>query len=389
MATFLKELYNNLLEIRTYLIKIGPSRRQGNILQKKLSEARLIAQKYNTFIENISKVERLDTSENDLIDKYCKDFTNLYKEISTLCESTTMEKFNLKVALSLLPVMSDEIHNTRQLIDAIDYYRTIIDNDSQAQLISFVLKSRLSQAAKLKLGTDYKNVSALLTDMRERLLPKKSASALQKQLLNVKQNDLSVDDFGKTLSEMFVDLTLSQSEGDAEKYNILKGINERQAIRQFSEGLRNRRIGTIISAQKFENLKDAIQAAVDEDGLSSNSMAEIMTMRRTNRYYNNNSRQPQYQGQQRNIYGAGRGRGRGAGRRSWPSRGARQWSQQAQPRGGYVPQARSHNRGTVFHNSTRGNRPYRGQIRVLADDQPGPSTSSAVQVESENEFFRV
>ena len=123
MAQFLKELYEELLDVRKYLIKIGPSRRQGNIVEKKLNEARLIAQQYNKYIQNVSKVQRLDRAENQLIEKYYVDFNNLYIEVCNFCKSSefvTMEKFDLKVALSLLPVMNDEISNTKQLIDAID-----------------------------------------------------------------------------------------------------------------------------------------------------------------------------------------------------------------------------------------------------------------------------
>lgn len=393
MATFLKELYGELLSIRQYLIKIGPVRRKGNILQKKLSEAKLIVQQYNTYIENISKVERLDKSEDIIISQYCEDFTRLYKEIFKLCQYseslenlTKMEDFDLKVALNLLPVMNDDLSKTQQLIDGIDYYSTVIKSDSHDQLISFVLKSRLSQAAKLKLATTYKSISDLLQDMRNILLPKKSASALQKQLLNLKQNDLSIDNYGKKLSEMFVDLTISQSEGNCENFKILRSINEKQAIRQFSDGLRNRRIGTIVAAQRYESLKDAIQAALDEDISSLNSTGDVLTMNQNNnKNFKNNSRQQQYRNYQRGTYNASRGRGYGRG---WqPRGGGRQWFSQSQPRG-TAPRSRASYRGNGFYNNNnRARGQSRGQIRVIAEE-PQPSTSSTQNVESENQFFR-
>lgn len=60
----------------------------------------------------------------------------------------------------------------------------------------------------LKLATKYDTVRNLLNDMKMLLLPKKSTSALQKQFLNYRQNDASIDAFGKTLSELFVDLKI-------------------------------------------------------------------------------------------------------------------------------------------------------------------------------------
>lgn len=409
MAKFIKELYDELLAIRTYLIKIGPSRRHGNILNTKLSEAKVIVEQYNNYLHNISRVERLNANEQTLINTYCENFSKLYKEICELCQQSevldnlpNMEKFDLKVALSLLPVMTDEVSVTRQLIDGIEYYSSVIDDESKKKLANFVIKSRLSQGAKLKLNDQYDRVSDLLTDMKRILLPQKSASSLQKQLLNFRQNDMSIDDFGKKLSEMFVDLTISQSDGNTEKYNILKAINEKQAIRQFSDGLRNHRISTIISAQRFGSLKDAIQAAVDEEVASSNTSPGIMSMR-----YNNNNFRTGQQYSNRGFGGGGRGRqrgrGRGSGRGSQPFKGARQWGQQpqSQPSGYQHPThrgGRGYYRGNSFNNNYRGNRQYRGHIRTVTNEsqasqaaQPQPSTSAqrVQHHESENEFFRV
>ncbi|XP_063635042.1 uncharacterized protein LOC134805740 [Cydia splendana] len=176
-----------------------------------------------------------------------------------------MEKFNLKTALSLLPVMKDDINEIQNLIDGIEYYQSLLDNDSKMKLVTFVLKSRLSQSAKLKLLPEYTTVDALITDMKNELLPKKSVPCLQKQLLSIKQNEMSIDDYGKQLAEMFVDLTLSQAGDNADNYKVLRPLNERQAIQSFADGLRNRRLSTIIAARNFTTLKDAVQAAIDYD----------------------------------------------------------------------------------------------------------------------------
>lgn len=188
-----------------------------------------------------------------------------------------MAKFDLKTALNLVPIMigSDE-SSVKQIIDSVDYYSSILDVESQKQLISFVLKCRLSQVAKLKLSTDYVSVNELLQDMRVQLLPKKSSTAIQSRLHSCTQNNLSIDEYGKLITELFVDLTVTQSDGKPENYKVLKPINEKQAIKRFAEGLRNRRLSTIITARNFNSLKDAIQSAVDEETEApSSSQGEI------------------------------------------------------------------------------------------------------------------
>lgn len=192
--------------------------------------------------------------------------------------SSNMDNFELKTALHLLPVISDDKTSVKQLIDNIQYYNSLLTKpECKKNLIKFILKSRLSQSAKLRLKDDYTSVEALIRDMQMELLPKKGAAAIQNKLQKTRQNEMPIVDYGKLITELFVDLTISQADGNTECYNILKSINEKQAIKQFSDGLRNRRIGTIISARNYSSLKDAIQAAQDEE-TSSSAAGEVMGM---------------------------------------------------------------------------------------------------------------
>lgn len=250
--------------------------------------------------------------EKEQINKYCTDFRKLYSEIQALCpatehgkedqnteesteesevsdssysesESSNMAKFDLKIALSLLPVMTDKEDNTKELIDGIEYYGSTLATSEISQLISFVLKTRLSQSAKLKILDKYEVVADLLEDMRMHLLPLKAATALQSKLLTISQKERSVSNFGQELSELFRDLTISQANGNTDHYKILCPLNENFAIKRFADGLRNRRIGTIISARDYKSLKDAIQGAQEEEMTSVPGSADILGMRRQGR----------------------------------------------------------------------------------------------------------
>lgn len=306
MAQELKDLYNNLLEIRRYLVKIGPSRRKGNVIIAKLEETDKLIRHYNECLNKIGYLKgSVKEKEFLIIEQICLDFDKLYEEILNLCsedssqrpilsgksilQDTNMAKFDLKTALNLLPVSKDDESSMLQLIDGIEYYKSELDQESQSKLVKFVLKSRLSRAAKLKLSTSYNDVDALLKDMKNQLLPKKSAAAIQRKLLNIRQNDLSIDEYGKQISEMFVDLTVSQANGNDSNYKILHPLNEKQAIKSFADGLRNRRLSTIIAARNLSSLQDAIQAAVDEEVLQPSTSSDVMTINSfdNNTYFRN------------------------------------------------------------------------------------------------------
>lgn len=303
MAENIKNLYNSLIGIRTYLIKIGQTRRKGKISEVKLQEAKEVLIHYNDCIDKLNKAGIRDDTERDLVHRYCSDFKALYQEISQLCNNTEdedqlqefgdsevsdysdsepgqtiiMDKFDIKVALSLLPMMTDKEDNTKELIDGIEYYNSLIAETSGIQLISFVLKTRLSQSAKLKLSSKYDKVDELIRDMRKHLLPQKAATAIHTRLQTARQNERSVADFGKEITELFVDLTISQADGNTEHCGILRPLNEKLAIKRFADGLRNSRLSTIIAARNYSSLKDAIQAAQEEE-MASSSTAQVTAM---------------------------------------------------------------------------------------------------------------
>ncbi|XP_061704571.1 uncharacterized protein LOC133515938 [Cydia pomonella] len=50
-----------------------------------------------------------------------------------------MEKFDLKTAVHLLPVMTGEEDITKKLIDSIELYKSMLDQDSIPKLVNFIL----------------------------------------------------------------------------------------------------------------------------------------------------------------------------------------------------------------------------------------------------------
>ncbi|CAG9137801.1 unnamed protein product [Plutella xylostella] len=134
-------------------------------------------------------------------------------------------------------------------------------------------------------------------DMRTVLLAQKGATAIQTKMQQIRQDDRSISEFGRELSELFVDLTISQANGNSESFSVLKPLNEKTAIKKFADGLRNRRISTIIAARNFTSLKDAIQAAVDEEVSSPGTSGQVLNMNtNSHRNYNFRNRGNYYQG---------------------------------------------------------------------------------------------
>ncbi|CAH0717077.1 unnamed protein product, partial [Brenthis ino] len=197
-----------------------------------------------------------------------------------------MDKFDIKTATSLIPVMDNTEEITENIINGIEMYNEyLVDVTQKKLLISFVLKTRLSKSAKLKLKSEYDDVTSLIQDIRKFLLTKKSANSILTQLNNLSQNNMSIHEFGDKLSELFVGLTIAQSDGNPKSCEILRPINEKLAVKRFADGLRNRRLSTIISARDYSSLKDAVRAAEDEElGQPSLSNNIFNAQRRGNQF---------------------------------------------------------------------------------------------------------
>lgn len=404
MPTVIKTLYDKIKIIRQYVIKLNKTSRKGNLGKSKLLEAEELYREYVCEIDVITqRIEKgkLGKETRSLINEVCEQFIIIYKEILELCKSEEksdsegnsgsnqsidsfssvksnsdkMEDFNLKTACTLLPVMTGDEGVTNQLIENIELYDTMLKDDHKKHLINFVLKTRLSSNAKLRLSQKYESITALVRDMRCNLLTQKSATSIHAQLQSLRQNSKSIEKFGTEIENLFVDLTISQANGNPDTYNILRPINEKMAIKRFSDGLREPRLSTIIAARDYTALKDAIRAAKDEELSSATPSTSGVSF----------------------AMQRGHGRGRGNVRpyytsRSYPQRNwhwknrGQNYNRRPQQRGfyrGYSTRGRF-NGGRYNHNN-RGHS-SRGCINHIATDNDTNQIST--EAASMNHFFR-
>lgn len=211
-------------------------------------------------LENRLKLSNLVHHSNGSSSNNSSQITGIPTEISTMSEN-----FDLKTATSLIPSMDGSENGTRRLIDAIELYESLLNDAGKQLLIRFVLKTKLTEAAKIRLNPDYQSVQGLLNDISKHLLSKKSASALSASLHSARQKHKSINEFGQEIEEMMLNLTISQADGDKNALKCLPQINEKLAITAFANGLRDPNLRTIIKARNYSSLKDAISGAKDEE----------------------------------------------------------------------------------------------------------------------------
>ena len=84
----------------------------------------------------------------------------------------------------------------------------------------------------------YASNALLVQDMRCFLLTKKSIASLSTQLVQVRQNNMSIENFGIKVENLVVELTIAQGDGNNEALQILRKTNEKLSINPFVNGYR-------------------------------------------------------------------------------------------------------------------------------------------------------
>lgn len=377
MAIEIKCVYEKLKQIKENLVKLSYVRRTKSLLQQKLNEAFQLRNEFEAYSQIV--LEQIENKQIqgkvlDDIQTYCDLIGDLYIQIEEFCSkdyssfqssiqgvesnSSNMANFDFKTAVSLLPVMTGNESVTLSLIDAIELYSPTLNDQGNTMLINFVLKTRLNQSAKLRLSDSYSNCESLISDMRTHLLTKKSSTSIHNELVQIRQNGMSLDQYGSKIEQLFVDLTVSQADGDKNAYKILQPLNEKLAIRSFTDGLKDRQLSVILSARNYTSLKDTIRAAKDEEVSCNRQNTEpSMYFSHRGKHVNRGSR-GFYRGNKGNRSGyqnTSNMRGRTFFNSQASNRGQYQHNQPQRGRGNGYRQFRSSFRGRHNGNNTRNN----------------------------------
>lgn len=313
MEKELELILNELLDIYVNLRKLGPARRlkYKDSVNDKISRANSLyldcKHIVSIFLEKSSSLD-LEVHINDIkesIESTYRQILSFQSNVEQEQIGSKMDKFDIKTAASLIPMMDNTEETTEKIIDSIEMYNDCLQGIEQKKLlISFILKTRLTKSAKLKLKSEYSDVASLVIDIKKYLLTKKSANTILYQLNNLSQNNLSINEFGNKLSDLFIGLTITQADGNEKACEILRPINEKLAIKRFADGLKNRRLSTIISARDYSELKDAVRAAEDEELAQPSTSHNIFSARGKtyNNYYKPSGSRGYHYSQQRSRF---------------------------------------------------------------------------------------
>ena len=173
--------------------------------------------------------------------------------------------FDIETGIMLLPVLDGTEATVHRLINAIEFYATILNEKGRKTLCFFVLKTRIPRAASSQLKQKYDSCDSLIDDLKKYFIVPKDVIALVTQLNMAKQGNGSIAEFGNRLEKLVSDIAIVEGKGDRNIERIIFDTYEQLAIHVFKRGLKNLRLQTIILIWKFSSLKEAIARAIEEE----------------------------------------------------------------------------------------------------------------------------
>ncbi|CAK1586488.1 unnamed protein product [Parnassius mnemosyne] len=188
MAEKIIKDYEQLSEIRKYLIKKGQSRYKGSIALNKLNEAEIYLNNSKDIFSTLSNIK--DKSKISLITETYDKICSLFAEIAKFCVTPSLEMksekmdFDLKTACSFIPLLDDREDTTKRLIDAVEMYADMLSSEGQQLLIKFVLKDGLKneKLSTIIAARNYTSLKEAIQAAKDESTP---SSSTQAEVMNI------------------------------------------------------------------------------------------------------------------------------------------------------------------------------------------------------------
>lgn len=226
---------------------------------------------------------------------------------------TAME-FDMKLAKSVVPEYDGTPKNLRDFLDCARYYNESLTPEAQKQFLTFLLKVKLKQTAKVAIPSDPADFSALEAALKVRFRPKTTIAALQQKLSALQQNKRSVHDFASEIEKLTNRLTeLQVTETTSDSREVIQTLNEQFALTILKKGA-NSKVQPVLLASQAKSFAEGVTLALEAEA----NLGPIETAS-VNYIHRGNSR-GRFNGQQngqRGGFGRGRGNYRATGRGNW------------------------------------------------------------------------
>jgi Zinc knuckle len=176
-------------------------------------------------------------------------------------------EFDLGIALRLPPLAKAGVEESRDFLNAVEAYHELLNDIGKTTLLKFVIKSKITGAAKTKIGDGVvENFEQLQALIRGKCGVNESFDSLSAQLKCAKRGKKSEEEFAAQLEALGNQLADLEIQRSGELANVgksaIRGVFERQTLAAFNQGLSRVEVRTAVIAARPSTMSDALSVAV-------------------------------------------------------------------------------------------------------------------------------
>lgn len=216
--------------------------------------------------ENISNIDEINTAENQKLD---------------------MANFNLVEAFKIIPDFAGNHADLNKFLGLTELYYESIKIDDRTKLINFILKAKINDRVRNRIGKIEETFTALKNSLVENFKNARTTISVQTELFNKKQGNKSVKQYVTQIEDLLASLNGMQiNEQGEQSAAVIEKLNNQTALHAFTNGL-NEPLKTTICAARPKLLAEACKLAIDYDVDHQNREPQIMSINRNNFNRNN------------------------------------------------------------------------------------------------------
>lgn len=208
----------------------------------------------------LDKTQNLTDSSNQIIIKNLTERNNI---------SLTSMAFDKKWAFKVIPEFTGEDSKlVNKFISCCDViYEPLTTKEEQSAFLKFLSTKLDKEAYDLIHFNKFESWNDLKREIQKRFGETRSVHCIQNEMRNASQghND-NVVKFGNLIEKLLLDLNNACIINDGEVAAVhFQKYNKQLAIQSFENGIKDSRISLLIKACRFNELKDAVAKAIEEE----------------------------------------------------------------------------------------------------------------------------
>lgn len=230
-----------------------------------------VIEKDETIVDDSDSVElkqsQLQSTEKILTDPSCSIHSKIIDKLESNSTAKMAEGLNVNLMLKIIPSFNGDANIFHKFCTCAEIVWDPLKKGDDKQLFLRVIKSKLcDQAYEVVRYTEFENWDDLKVALEKKFIQRRSQGTVSSKLVQINQlKNENVRSFADKIEKLLNELNeICIEKQGVKSADVIYALNESTALNSFQNGLIEP-LRTIVKANNFNNLSEAIERALDEE----------------------------------------------------------------------------------------------------------------------------